>query len=117
MNKQIKALLISLAILMLCANAGAVETLMARVVALEPIIGGYPPNIENEEQANSVKVRYAALKKELDTLVKSRPDDQELLFMRGKLQLKAGHSGARATWRSNLRRKIRERGDVVASQC
>lgn len=64
---------------------------MAQIHALEPIIGGFPPNIKNEKEADKVKKRYAEIKSELDTLLHAHADDQDLLFMRGLLQ-SMGHN-------------------------
>ncbi|CAN5377894.1 hypothetical protein BH11PSE11_BH11PSE11_26220 [soil metagenome] len=89
--KLLHVLLIALFALMSAATAGAAVPLMERIKALEPNIAGYPPNVKNEEELAVVKKRYADLKKELDTLLSSRPGDEDLLYMRGFLQ-SMGHN-------------------------
>lgn len=83
--------LIFVATLAFTSNAGATESLMNQIHSLEPIIGGFPPNIKSEEDANSVKKSYAQIKSELDALLVAHPQDQDLLFMRGHLQ-SMGHN-------------------------
>lgn len=81
----------TLAATLIAPTASAAESLADRIEALEPIIGGYPPNISSESEAASVNKRYQALKSELDKLLAAKPDDQQLLFMRGYLQ-NMGHN-------------------------
>jgi len=73
------------------ASAVAVESLTDQIKSLEPIIGSFPPNINNEKEANAVKKRYEAIKTELDTLLVKSPYNKDLLFMRGHLQ-NLGHN-------------------------
>jgi hypothetical protein len=71
--------------------SNAAESLPDRIKSLEPIIGGHPPNIRSEEEFNSVKKKYEALKAELDSLLLKQPNGADLLFLRGHLQ-SMGHN-------------------------
>jgi hypothetical protein len=72
-------------------TSDAAESLTDRVKGLEPIIGGHPPNIKSEHEFNAIKKRYVDIKAELDSLLVKKPDDQQLLFLRGHLQ-SMGHN-------------------------
>ena len=64
---------------------------MERIKSLEPQIGGHPPNIASEAEADTIKKHYIEIKAELDTLISADPKDQGLIFMRGHLQ-SMGHN-------------------------
>jgi tetratricopeptide (TPR) repeat protein len=52
---------------------------------LEPVIGGFPPNIENEDQQSKVEEQYRQLVAQINTALVESPNDLELLYRRGKL--------------------------------
>lgn len=90
--RVVSKLFLALAIMFFGAATGyTAEPLMDRIRALEPIIGGHPPNIRSREEFEAVKKRYDDLKSELDGLIIASPKDQNLLFMRGYLQ-SMGHN-------------------------
>ncbi|WP_310600112.1 hypothetical protein [Desulfobulbus sp.] len=74
-----------LMVLLLAATTWAADPMMARIRALEPLIGTFPPNIRPAE-AKATKKRYEGLKSELDTRIAAHPQDLESLYMRGYLQ-------------------------------
>ena len=79
-------LFVIIACLLFSADALAADPLSDRIRELAPIIGAYPPNIKNDDEANAVRKRYEEIKSELDRRLADHPEDQELLFMRGSLQ-------------------------------
>jgi hypothetical protein len=88
--------LLSLVLVMLASFpsmsfAGEEVSLEVQIQTLEPIIGGYPPNIHNEAEASAVRSRYIEIKAALDERLSHNPKDQQLLFMRGHLQ-SMGHN-------------------------
>ena len=78
-------------IVIFSAASIATESLSNRIKDLEPIIGGHPPNINSEEEFKAVKNKYIDMKNELDSLLLKRPNDQDLLLLRGHLQ-SMGHN-------------------------
>lgn len=72
--------------------------LQARVEALAPVIGTYPPRLESAALMGEVQARYRALKQELDRRLKRRPADQGLRMARATL-LAMGHNlGRPGAW-------------------
>lgn len=76
---------------LLSSSSIAGELIDDQIKNLEPIIGGYPPNIKNEKESNAVNQKYICIKEELDQLLKKKPDDEHWLYMRGHLQ-SMGHN-------------------------
>lgn len=84
----------SLAIALCCgciAPVYAVDSLVDRIQALEPIIGAHPPNIASKKEWQAVNKRYRALKTELDQQLAASPLDLNTRFLRGRLQ-SMGHN-------------------------
>jgi tetratricopeptide (TPR) repeat protein len=71
--------------------AFAASDYAAQIEALEPMIGGYPPNVKDDAELKTVKKAYADLKASLDKDLKARPSDLALLYQRGRLQT-MGHN-------------------------
>lgn len=67
------------------------ESLEVRIKLLETVLGGYPPNINSQEELDSIKDKYLSLKSELDEILIQQPNDVDFLFMRGHLQ-SMGHN-------------------------
>lgn len=79
-----------------CCLAGAnlalaADEMLARIRALEPQIGAYPPNLPDEAAKREVTRRYEALKAELDSRLHAHPDDLDARYQRGYLQT-LGHN-------------------------
>jgi hypothetical protein len=83
------ALLVSVPILV-CAQ-DATKVIFDQVLALEPILGGYPPNIKNDDEAKAVKMKYQSVKSTLDGVLLKYPKDESVLYLRGYLQ-SMGHN-------------------------
>lgn len=65
-----------------------IEVLAERIRKLEPIIGNFPPAINNDTEKNNVKKEYEAIKAELDVLLEQTTYDSglHLHYLRGSLQ-------------------------------
>jgi tetratricopeptide (TPR) repeat protein len=57
----------------------------SELAKLEPFIGGFPPNIKDEEQKTDVEEKYQKLVDQLNSALTVSPNDLELLYRRGKL--------------------------------
>lgn len=63
----------------------------AQLDDLRPHLSSYPPSFANEFEQVSTQKRYAALKKQLDTLLSKQPENAELLYLRAELQQMGHH--------------------------
>ncbi len=92
MKLQIKMLLLCLAVAFLSSTAfGSADSLSEKIKSLEPIIGGFPPQLKDDKEKIAVTKKYKQIKSKLDSLLAKDPDDHNLLFMRGHLQ-SMGHN-------------------------
>ncbi len=84
-------LLLVLSLYFCTFNLWAAEDLLARIQALTPLIGSYPPNLPDDNAKRAVTQRYEALKAELDRELSAHPDALEVRYQRGYLQA-LGHN-------------------------
>lgn len=74
---------------------------------LEPVIGGFPPNVENEDQKTKVEEQYRQLVVQINTALIESPNDFELLYRRGKLYRMGHNLDAPNAW-ENAERDLSE---------
>jgi hypothetical protein len=93
------SLLLTLALCFDCAAEGTkAQGMEQRISELEPFIGGFPPNLEKDEDLRFVEAKYDRIKQDLDVLIKKSPKDLELLFLRGHLQVMGHNFDKKGAW-------------------
>jgi len=70
----------------------------SELAKLEPIIGGFPPNLENEDQKAEVEGKYRQLVDQLNSALTRSPNDLELPYRRGKLYRLGHNLDASGAW-------------------
>jgi tetratricopeptide (TPR) repeat protein len=81
----------------LASSAFAANDFAARIEALEPAIGRFPPDFKKTSKA-AIQAQYEKLKRELDAAVLAAPKDETLLAQRGYLQSLGHNFDTRGAW-------------------
>lgn len=97
-----KLFTIALFALAVCASPyGIAEDLSAiktQITALSDNLGNFPAQFKDAQEAARIASRYKTIKTSLDKLLEKNPNDEELLFYRGKLQNMGHNADYQGAW-------------------
>ncbi|MDR3555007.1 MAG: hypothetical protein P4L55_09665 [Syntrophobacteraceae bacterium] len=71
----------------------------AALLALEPVIGDFPPNVHSSLERKSVEKSYRRLERKLDLLLVKNPKDTGLLLRRGELHCMGHNLDVPGAWK------------------
>ena len=80
------------------SKADDITDIKTQITALSNNLGNFPAHFKDIKEEAKVAKQYNALKKQLDSLLKKQPDNQELLFYRGKLQVMGHNADYKNAW-------------------
>jgi tetratricopeptide (TPR) repeat protein len=76
-------------------DLSAIDT---QINALSNNLGGFPAQFKNDQEKASVTSKYKSIKASLDKLLEKNPNDEQLLFYRGKLQNMGHNADYKGAW-------------------
>ena len=96
--KKITLIILILMLFIPYSNADEITDIKTQITALSNNLGNFPAHFKDIKEEAEVAKHYNALKKQLDSLLKKQPDNQELLFYRGKLQVMGHNADYKNAW-------------------